>query len=187
VLQLRQQHRLRLSQGAAALAAVAALSFFSIPPAGAGGREVATSDDTVLGSGPPDWRRQSTVAGPVGVPKGVLQRMSETGNGQRTAKMPLLLAGSASVVVTVPPRQRSRVFLYYGRYTDRDGNPTKRTDAPGFSEVEFQPCANRPRSPFAGAIRIARGAAPVRLTVRVEGRSKVHVLRLGRPALLRPE
>jgi hypothetical protein len=38
--------------------------------------------------------------------------------------MGLLVAGHAAVKVSVPPALRKRVFLYYGRYLDRDGHPT---------------------------------------------------------------
>lgn len=133
------------------------------------------------GSGTPDWRRKSLVAGPLGVFRHPLAKMSETDNGQLIAKMPLLVEGQTPVTLSVPPGQRHRVFLYYGRLRDRSGNPTTQIGrARGFSEVLFEPCADRPRTVWPGGIRV-KGRRSVRLVVGVEGRPDAIPLRLGRP------
>jgi hypothetical protein len=112
--------------------------------------------------------------------------MSETSNGQLIAKMPVIVAGSGRVTLSVPGGQRHRVFLYYGRLMDRSGNPTTQIGrSRGFSEVVFEPCAHKQRTVWPGGIRV-RGRRPVHLTVRVEGNPEPIVLPLGRPKVHTP-
>jgi hypothetical protein len=107
--------------------------------------------------------------------------MSETKSGQLIAKMPVITQGRAAVTLSVPPGRRNRVFLYYGRMKDRDGNPTTSIGrAPGFSEVTFEPCMDRIRTAWPGGIRVI-GRKPVWLTVTVVGRPDPIPLPLGRP------
>ncbi len=134
-----------------------------------------------VGSGPPDWPRGALVAGPLGVFRHPLAQMTETANGQLIAKMPVLVDGHAEVRLRVPPRQRNRVFLYYGRMRDREGHPTTLIGrARGFSEVAFEPCADRTRTVWPGGIRV-RGRRAVRLSVILGVRQDPIPLRLGRP------
>ena len=82
----------------------------------------------------------------------------------------------------MPPGLRGRVFLYYGRVLDRNGNPTTSfNQARGYEETEFQPCEDRPRTIWPGGVRI-KGTAAVHLTVTVAGRAPM-ILRLGRPQI----
>ena len=53
----------------------------------------------------------------------------------------------------------------------------------GFSEVVFQPCADRPRTVWPGGIRV-EGTKPVRLLVQAEGSSPVPLV-LGKPRVRR--
>jgi hypothetical protein len=94
--------------------------------------------------------------------------------------MPLLVEGRApaTVTVSVPPRLRQRVFLYYG-------TSSSFTRERGYSEIEFQPCDNKPRTIWPGGVRV-KGRAPVRLDVFVADRVEPFVLRLGRPKLYQP-
>jgi hypothetical protein len=132
-------------------------------------------------SGPSNWRSQAVVAGPLGVFRSPLSHMSETESGQLVTKMPVITEGSTSVTLSVPPRQRHRVFLYYGRLLDRSGNPTTLLGkARGFSEVVFEPCVNKPRTGWPGGIRV-KGRKPVRLTVRVGDSPEPIPLPLGKP------
>lgn len=141
---------------------------------------VADCRQTMIGHGRADWRGTSVVAGPVGVARNPLSAMSRTRNGQLVAKMPILVAGHSPVVVSVPPRLRHRVFLYYGRMLDREGHPTTSfTQARGYGETEFEPCIDRPRTIWPGGIRI-KGRSAVHLIVAPEGAGPVP-LRLGRP------
>jgi hypothetical protein len=158
----------------------------SLAPAALADSNVAPCDKAALGTGPPNWAQESLTAGPVGVFRHPLSRMFRTGNGQLTAKMPILVEGQKSVTVSVPPGLRGRVFLYYGRILDREGHPTTSfADANGYGETRFEPCAGRSRTPWPGGVRI-KGTAPVHLTVWVEGRDEPFQLRLGRPKIYSP-
>jgi len=147
---------------------------------------VAPCEKAMIGHGPADWRSQSVAAGPVGVRRGALGRMSRMGNGDLVAKMPILVEGREpeTVTVSVPPDLRGRVFLYYGSMRDRDGKPTTSfANTRGYDETEFQLCGNKPRTAWPGGVRV-RGDGPVRLNVSTEDRS--YVLKLGRPKLYKP-
>ena len=141
--------------------------------------------ETVIGSGPADWRRGSVVAGPVAVSRRPLRQMSEGRNGQLYTKMGLLVAGHQFVVISVPLALRNRVFLYYGQILDNEGNPTRSFHgARGYAETEFRPCRDKPRTIWPGGVRVI-GHGPVNLLVTIEGRSASVPLPLGRPLLLR--
>jgi hypothetical protein len=191
MLQLRQQHRLRLSQEMAplralAVSAIAGLCLVFVSPVSAETQTATCEQGPITnGSGPPDWRKRSVIAGPLSVFRGALRTMSETNNGQLIAKMPVLTARGAPVTLSVPVRLRHRVFLYYGRTRDRNGNPTTQLSrGPGFSEVVFEPCDGRPRTAWPGGIRV-KGRKPVRLLAQVEGGEPI-LLPLGRPTPYTP-
>jgi hypothetical protein len=117
------------------------------------------------GSGSRHWRQESVDAGPFGVRRGALRQMTETRNGQLIGKMPALVEGHEVVNLIVPERLRDRVFLYYGFFNGRDGRRTTRiAGAPGFSEIVFVPCEDRPRTIWPGGIRVI-GRGPVSLEV----------------------
>jgi hypothetical protein len=97
----------------------------------------------------------------------------------------VLVEGHSEVRLSVPRRERRRVFLYFGRFEDAAGHQTTAiAGAPGFGEVAFEPCADRPRTIWPGGIRV-RGRRPVRLLVEVDGRAGAIPLRLGRPRVYR--
>jgi hypothetical protein len=189
LLILRQQHRLRLTTVKVLGFLGVAIATLSVPAAVADPVRTQVADcegPTVQGSGPPDWRQRSIVAGPLGVFRRPLSQMSRTGNGQLITKMPIIVAGSTSVTLSVPSRLRHRVFLYYGRYLDRSGKPTTLIGrSRGFSEVVFEPCDHKPRTPWPGGIRV-KGRRAVRLIVRAEGSPKPTPLPLGRPRAYAP-
>lgn len=111
--------------------------------------------------------------------------MSETNSGQLITKMPVLTAAGARVTLSVPVRQRHRVFLYYGGLKDRHGNPTTLISrSKGFNEILFEPCDDRPRTAWPGGIRI-KGRKPVQLIVDAEGMEPIP-LPLGRPIVPKP-
>ena len=163
----------------APLGIIAAL--ISAAPAPAAGVQEATCEKgpVMAGSGSPDWRRTSLDAGPIGVLEHPLSHMTRTRNGQLVAKMPALVEGHAPVTLSVPRRLRHRVFIYYGFHEGPDGRRSTGLDGPGFSEVVFQPCADKPRTVWPGGIRV-KGTRPVRLLVQTEGNSPLPLV-LGRP------
>jgi hypothetical protein len=162
------------------------LAALTVGAAPAAESNVAPCDKAIIGHGSAGWRSESVVAGPVGVRRHPLSAMSQTRNGFVT-KMPLLAEGRApeTVAVSVPPGLRSRVFLYYGRILDRDGNPTTSFgNARGYSETEFQLCGDKPRTIWPGGIRV-KGEKPVHLLVTTAGQPPVP-LPLGRPQPYEP-
>jgi hypothetical protein len=120
-------------------------------------------------------------AGPVGVSRAAMGKMFLARNGSFYGKVPLMVEGDQAVTVSVPPRLRGRVFLYYGHLVGRDGKPTTSFfEARGYGETEFRPCTSKPRTIWPGGLRI-KGSAPVHLLVRT-GNGASLALRLGRPA-----
>jgi hypothetical protein len=173
---------MRFAKGVAPLAIVVLL--VATPQAPAAGAQEATCEigPVMIGSGSADWRRTSLDAGPLGVVEHPLSRMSRTRNGQFVAKMPALIEGHSPVTLSVPQRLRHRVFIYYGFHQGPDGHRSTGLNAPGFSEVVFQPCTDKPRTIWPGGIRV-KGRKPVRLLVQPEGGEPIP-LNLGRPKLL---
>ena len=81
-------------------------------------------------------------------------------------KAPIAVTGDVPVTVTVPKRARHRVALSYGGVGGRH------------AEFEFQPCAHKRRTVWAGGL-LLRDRAPVTLLVTVGDRAPLP-LRLGR-------
>src|ERR1700761_2501266 len=97
------------------IAAVVVLALEPASGASADKNVASCSDNVVIGHGPAGWRSESSVAGPVGVPRWPLREMSAMPNGDLVTKAGILVEGSAAVTVKVPEALRERVFLYYGR------------------------------------------------------------------------
>lgn len=166
-------------RGFAALVGIGALALALGAGAGAAGANQARCEHAVQGTGPVDWKERSKRAGPVAVFRGALGQMERSRQGL-LAKMPLLVSGREPVTVSVPPRLRGRVFLYYGEMRDRDGRPTTSfTNNAGHATTRFEPCPGRARTPFPGGIRV-RGRQPVRLTIATEAGADF-TLQLGKP------
>ncbi|MFT3866228.1 MAG: hypothetical protein QM729_18360 [Solirubrobacterales bacterium] len=162
---------------------IAAVVVLALEPASGASadKNVASCDNVFVGHGSAGWRRESSAAGPVGLSRRPLRRMSAMKNGDLVAKSPLLVEGHEAVTVKVPEALRERVFLYYGR----SGSKTiSFADSNGFEEVEFRPCEDRPRTIWPGGIRV-RGGGSVHLVVEAEGRKSV--LKLGRPQAYEPK
>ncbi|HEY1355601.1 MAG TPA: hypothetical protein VGF09_04735 [Solirubrobacterales bacterium] len=157
------------------------LLIFAAQAPAAGTQEATCETGPVTaGSGSSDWRRTSLDAGPVGVLEHPLSHMSRTANGQLVTKMPALVESQAPVTLSVPQRLRDRVFIYYGFHQGRDGRRSTSLDGPGFSEVVFHPCTDKPRTIWPGGIRI-KGTQSVRLLVETEASPRPIPLVLGRP------
>jgi hypothetical protein len=158
---------------------IAAVVVLALEPASGAStsKNVATCRDNVLvGSGKPGWRSESSAAGPVGMTKWPLREMSTTRAGDLVTKAGVLVEGDSPVVLKVPEEMRERVFLYYGR--GPSGGSISFAESPGFSEVEFHPCEDRPRTIWPGGLRIV-GKGSVHLVVETEGEQIP--LKLGRP------
>lgn len=169
-------------------AAIAMLLLPAAPLAAPVGTQVADCErgPIMRGTGPPDWRQRSSLAGPLGVRLNPLRDMSRTRNGQFLTKMPVGVEGHRAVTLSVPPRLRHRAFLYFGKMLDRNGQPTTSfRGSRGFSVVEFRPCSTKPRTLWPGGIRV-KGRRAVRLIVRVEGSPEPIPLPLGRPKAYAP-
>ncbi|MBA3865040.1 MAG: hypothetical protein H0X42_01635 [Solirubrobacterales bacterium] len=127
-------------------------------------------------------RPGSVVAGPMRIPRQPLASMGEIRNGQLAARMPVLVAGHRYVVLSVPLALRNRVFLYYGHVAAGGGRPMASfRGAPGYAEIEFQPCRDLPRTAWPGGIRVI-GRGPVRLLATIEGQPSSTQLALGLPS-----
>lgn len=162
---------------------IAAVVVLALEPASGASTDknvASCADNVLIGHGKASWRVESSSAGPVGLPKWPLRQMSAMKNGDLMTKAGLLVEGSAPVLVKVPESLRERVFLYYGR------GPKHRSvsfaESNGFSEVEFRPCEDRPRTIWPGGLRV-KGNGSVHLVVEAEG--KMSVLKLGQPRLAR--
>jgi hypothetical protein len=162
---------------------IAAVVVLALEPASGASadKNVASCDNVFIGHGNAAWRGESSAAGPVGLRRWPLRQMSAMKNGDLVTKSPLLVEGNEAVTVKVPEALRERVFLYYGRGSD--GRTISFAGSNGFSEVEFRPCEDRPRTIWPGGIRV-RGAGSVHLVVEAGG--KQSVLKLGRPKVYEP-
>lgn len=143
----------------------------------------------MIDSGKPGWRGESLSAGPLGIRRNPLSQMSPYAQRKPNAlvtKAPVLVEGHDTVTLSVPPDLAHRVFLYYGFHEGADGKrSTSFHGFPGSSSIEFQPCADKPRTIWPGGVRV-KGRKPVRLSVTVTGKPEAHQLRLGRPTLYSP-
>jgi hypothetical protein len=127
------------------------------------------------------WSGGSPAAGALRVPARPLAKMVQVKAGQFAAPLPVLVSGHDYVVLSVPLALRKRVFLYYGRVADGTGRPLSSLGVvASYVEVEFQPCRDRPRTVWPGAIRVV-GRAPVRLLATIEGQPRSVPLALGSP------
>lgn len=158
---------------------IAAVIVLALEPASGASTDknvASCADNVLIGHGKASWRSESSSAGPVGLPKWPLRQMSAMKNGDLVTKAGLLVEGTAPVLVKVPESLRERVFLYYGRGPNH--HPVSFAESNGFSEVEFQPCEDRPRTIWPGGLRV-KGKGSVHLAVEAEG--KMTVLKLGQP------
>ena len=128
-----------------------------------------------IGSGRPDWRRHSAVAGPLGLGGNGrdFTHADEISPGTLETKIPLLVAGHQKAVLLVPRRERRRVALLYGR--EAIAGNIRRIES-GFDRVVFIPCQDKPRTVWPGGLLLA---SRKRITLRVEAGGRTHTLRLG--------
>jgi hypothetical protein len=112
-----------------------------------------------MGSGPADWRKQSTAVGPIGLAGSGrdFSRMTKERDGLFHTKTPMLVEGHQTVTLLVPPRERGRAALEVDQ-----GGPYER--------LVFTPCREKPRTIWAAGL-VMRDRAPVTLEVRWGDRS----------------
>ena len=128
-----------------------------------------------IGQGSKDWRKESIVAGPVGVNRepAPLSFMTRTPDNALGTKMGLLIEGQDRIRISIPNGSQ-RILLMYGRkagtvYSNR-----------GFRSIVFVPCEGNRRTIFPGGIKV-KGRRAVRLKVSREDGSESWTLKLGRP------
>ena len=171
-----------------ALAVVVALFVASAALATPAEPQVASCDPgpVMIGSGKASWRQESLSAGPLGIrrqPLGDMTPYRKQEPNVLVTKAPILIEGEEPVTLTVPPRLTHRVFLYYGFHEGPGGKrSTSFYGFPGSSAIEFQPCADKPRTIWPGGIRV-KGRKPVHLNVTVTGQPAPIQLQLGRPTV----
>ena len=85
-----------------------------------------------------------------------------------TSKVPVVVAGSAPVLVSVPERLAGRLALIYGGAGHRSLS----------TEINFVPCAGRSATFFPGGMVFTR-REPISLLVQPDGWAKPEPLRLG--------
>jgi hypothetical protein len=144
-------------------AVLAALALASAPPLGSGAERVTCKAPHFIGSGKPDWRRESDHAGRLGLSgsrRGGGPNLHEEpfeDDGLLRLKTPTLVEGRRPVVLSVPPAERHRVGIL-----------TLHSPKHGLAKVVFVPCGDRPRTIWAGGL-VLRDRRPLRLTVRAAG------------------
>lgn len=129
----------------------------------------------IIGSGAPDWRSHSTVAGPLGL-FGVgrdFSKASTVGLGTVEAKIPAFVVGKRRTVLVVPASERRRVGLLWGRAAV--AKSPHRIGA-AFGRVVFAPCQDKPRTVWPGGLLLAN-RNPVTLMV-ISGKRRFR-LRIG--------
>jgi alpha/beta hydrolase family protein len=138
----------------------------------AGGKIVVTCEDLRFdGPGPPDWRKHSAVAGPLGLGGAGrdFQNASRIG-GVLEAKLPALVEGRQPVILRVPRSERGQVGLVYG------GFHRVRAVSAEAQQVTFVPCKDKPRTVWPGALALANRN---RITLEVVVAGSVKKLRIG--------
>jgi hypothetical protein len=112
-----------------------------------------------IGSGKGDWRQSSTSFGPVGMLVTDYAEGSREGDGLLHTKIPVLVEGHRSAVLSVPDGERDRV----GILVLKPRRP--------LSKLKLEPCSDRRRTIWAAGLA-TRDHAPVTLDVVVDGRRR---------------
>jgi pimeloyl-ACP methyl ester carboxylesterase len=137
-----------------------------------GGKITVTCDDiTFIGSGRPNWRTYSAVAGPFGLSgAGRDFATAQPVGGVLETKMPAIVEGTGPVIVRVPEAERGQVGLIYGRFH------RVHTVGEAAQQVIFKPCADKPRTVWPGVLALA---SRHRITLEVVVGGKVRRLNVG--------
>jgi pimeloyl-ACP methyl ester carboxylesterase len=123
----------------------------------------AKCQSATIGSGTPDWRKKSAVAGPLGLfgAGRDFSNATRIGPGTLQTKIPAFVAESRRTALVVPAAERGRIGLLWG-HAAVAGNIRRIGDA--FGRVVFAPCVDKPRTVWPGGLLLA-DRSPVTLTV----------------------
>jgi hypothetical protein len=112
-----------------------------------------------IGSGKGDWRKSSAHFGPFGMLVTDYAKGGRHGDGLLHTKIPVLVEGQRSVVLSVPDDE-----------SDRVGIEVLKPDHP-LSKLRLDPCGDRRRTIWAAGVA-TRDHAPVILDVEVDGKRR---------------
>ena len=129
------------------------------PPIGHGTATLNCQTFPFIGHGKTDWRKRSANFGPFGMSVTDYAKGSRHGDGLLHTKIPTLVEGHRSVVLTVPDDE-----------SDRVGIEVLKPDHP-LSKLRLDPCGDRPRTIWAAGVA-TRDHAPVTLDVEVDGKRR---------------
>ncbi len=114
-----------------------------------------------VGSGKADWRKSSAYFGPLGMLVTDYARGSRSGDGLLHTKIPMLVEGHRSVVLSVPDDESDRVGI----------EAVNDHRAQLLSKLRLDPCGDRSRTIWAAGVA-TRDHAPVILDVEVDGKRR---------------
>ncbi|HSS51166.1 MAG TPA: hypothetical protein VLX28_19675 [Thermoanaerobaculia bacterium] len=126
------------------------------PPVGHGTGMLNCQTFAFIGMGPDDWRRSSASFGPLGMLVTDYAKGRRSGDGLFHTKIPTLVEGHRSVVLSVPRDERARA----GIEVVKPHHP--------LSRLRLDPCRDRKRTIWAAGV-VARDRGPVTLDVSVAG------------------
>jgi hypothetical protein len=116
-------------------------------------------DFPFIGSGKDDWRESSAYFGPFGMLVTDYAKGSRRGDGLLHTKIPVLVEGQRSVVLSVPDDESDRVGI--------EAVNDHRDQL--LSKLRLDPCGDRRRTIWAAGVA-TRDRAPVILDVEVDGK-----------------
>lgn len=126
-------------------------------PIGTGSKTVTCHSIVFIGSGRPDWRRLSYVAGPFGLARSAADLGKRQKDGLFHTKDPVIVKRGRRAELWVPRAERHRVAI-----TVADPDPR----AGPSSRVVFVPCDSKPRTVWPAGL-VLRDRAPITMQVRV--------------------
>jgi len=124
---------------------------------GHGSGELTCKTYPFIGEGADDWRRNSYWFGPFGMSHNLAAGNRED-DGLLRAKVPMIVEGHQSVLLTVPKQERDRVALEIVGAKQP------------VSTLSLRPCAAKRRTLWAGGL-VLRDQRPIHLNVRIRSRS----------------
>lgn len=115
------------------------------------------SGGVFIGSGKPNWRQLSDVAGPFGLAHSAAHLGKRLNDGRFHTKDPVIVQGHRPVELWVPRKERDRVAIAVVDPDPRAGP---------WSRIAFVPCHSKPRTVWPAGL-VLRDRSPIVLRVRV--------------------